>query len=92
MDQITIDLTDLDPPGGAGSRRWTGVLVELISPDPAAPNHLPALAAAAGTIPHEIMCRLSPRIPRIYTAGPARGVGGWGSRVRASETDVMAAS
>ncbi len=92
MDQITIDLTDLDPPGGDGSRRWTGALVELISPDPAAPNHLPALAGAAGTIPHEIMCRLSPRIPRIYTAGPARGVGRSGFRVRASETDVVAAS
>jgi alanine racemase len=70
MDQITIDLTDLAPPG---SRRrcptvGPGTEVELIGADPKAPNHLPALARAAGTIPHDILCRINPRIRRVYHA------------------------
>ncbi|MHC4127950.1 MAG: alanine racemase [Planctomycetota bacterium] len=69
MDQITIDLTDLAPP--RGRRRAAvgpGTAVELIGADPGAPNHLPALARAAGTIPHDVLCRLNPRIRRIYHA------------------------
>ncbi|MCZ6811761.1 MAG: hypothetical protein O7D97_07115, partial [Planctomycetota bacterium] len=69
MDQITIDLTELIPSGGGDSAQiGPGTTVELISPDPAAPNHLPALAKAAGTIPHELLCRLNPRIKRVYDA------------------------
>jgi len=103
MDQITIDLTDLDAMDGGGARQWTGTVVELISPDPAAPNHLPTLAAAAGTIPHEIMCRLNPRIDRIYTgrsgfgvqvaAGDSPGRGsGFGFEDRISATEIVAAT
>jgi alanine racemase len=69
MDQITIDLTDVAPP--RARRRCPvgpGTEVELIGADPSAPNHVSALAAAAGTIPHEILCRLNPRIRRIYHA------------------------
>ncbi len=62
MDQITIDLTDLSSGVGRGTR------VELVSRDPTAPNHLATLAAQAGTITHELLCRLSPRIPRCYVA------------------------
>ncbi len=60
MDQITIDATDAGPSMGVGTE------VEVIGSDPNAPTHLPALARAAGTISHELLCRLSPRIPRRY--------------------------
>jgi alanine racemase len=65
MDQITVDLTDL-----AGDDRTieVGASVELITPDAAAPNHLPRLASMAGTIPTEMMCRLNPRIQRSYVS------------------------
>jgi alanine racemase len=65
MDQITIDLTDL-PEGRTG----VGTTVELISPDAAAPNHVPRLAARAATIPHEVLTRLSPRLRRVYVVRP----------------------
>jgi alanine racemase len=72
MDQITVDLTDLpaSEPAGPGSI-GVGTTVELISPDREAPNHLTRLAAAAGTIPHELLCHLNPRIPRVYASGHA---------------------
>lgn len=66
MDQIMIDLTDV-------SRRLPvgpGTPVELIGTDPAAPNHLPRLARTAGTLPHEFLCRLHPRVKRVYVARP----------------------
>ncbi|MHC4142650.1 MAG: alanine racemase [Planctomycetota bacterium] len=69
MDQITIDLTDVAPP--RARRRCPvgpGTEVELIGTDPSAPNHVSALAKAAGAIPHEILCTLNPRIRRIYHA------------------------
>ncbi len=67
MDQLTIDLTDLDP---LSTRDWTGTEVELITPSCDAPNHLPRLAAISGLIPHEFLTRLHARIPRkpIQTA------------------------
>jgi alanine racemase len=69
MDQITIDLTDLTPARGRRrSAMGPGTEVELIGVDPEAPNHLPALARTARTVPHEMMCRLNPRIRRIYHA------------------------
>jgi alanine racemase len=73
MDQITIDLTDVVARSGAGLGVGAGTIVELISPDLRAPNHLPALAELAGTIPHEMLTRLNPRIKRVYFApvGPA---------------------
>lgn len=72
MDQITIDLTDVASSGTV----WAGNLavgtpVELISADRDAANHLVKLADAAGTIPYEILCRLSPKIRRIYHEAPA---------------------
>ncbi|MBX3355474.1 MAG: alanine racemase [Phycisphaeraceae bacterium] len=67
MDQVAVDLTEIDglaelPEGGVGAE------VELISPDRDAPNHLPRVAAAAGLIPYEFLCRLGPRIRRQYIA------------------------
>lgn len=68
MDQITIDLTDIAAKiKGAGMHLRVGTAVELISPQAEAPNHLPKLARLAGTIPHELLCGLNPRIRRIYT-------------------------
>jgi alanine racemase len=72
MDQITIDLTDLTQGDGASS---IGIEtpVELVSPDPDAPNHLPRLAEAAGSFTHEMMCRLNPRLKRVYHLGGLPG-------------------
>ena len=72
MDQISIDLTDVlakrgDNSSGAASA-LVGGIVEVISPNPKAPNHLPTLASLAGTIPHELLTRLNQRIPRRYVA------------------------
>jgi alanine racemase len=61
MDQIVIDLTDFP-------RTQTGQMVELVSDDPASRLALPALAGAAGTSPYEMLCRLSPRLPRKYVS------------------------
>ncbi len=70
MDQITVDLTDVVASGGEVT---VGTAVELISPDGTSPNHLPTLARMAGTIPHEMLCRLNPRLKRVYLA-PAVGM------------------
>lgn len=61
MDQLIIDLTDL--PSRVAAR---GATVEVYAADPEAPNALPRLAAAGGTSVYELLCRLSPRLPRKY--------------------------
>ncbi len=67
MDQVAVDLTDLTAlPGGPGKQIAVGAPVEVLSPDPAAPNALPRIARVAGTIPHEMICRINPRIRRQY--------------------------
>ena len=58
MDQITLDVTDLPDV-------IVGDMVEIIAPDPAAPNSLETLARQAGCIPYEIMCRLGDRVRRF---------------------------
>jgi len=69
MDQITVDVTDLPPsfvqPGRAGLE-LAGAEVELVGVNASAPNHLPALANAGGTIAHELLCRMGPRLDRVY--------------------------
>lgn len=61
MDQITIDVTDLP------EEFWRpGREVEVYGNDPGAPNHLPTLAAAAGTITHQLLCAISPALERVY--------------------------
>jgi alanine racemase len=71
MDQITIDLTDLAEGIDDTGQPGVGTPVELISPDREAPNHLVTLAEAAGTIPYELLCRLNPKIRRVYHESPA---------------------
>lgn len=61
MDQITIDVSGLPE-----SVARVGAEVELIGREPHAPNHLPALAKAANTITHDILCRICPRVERVY--------------------------
>lgn len=61
MDQIIIDVTDLPESATA-----PGATVEIVGNNPSAPNHLPTLAKIAGTITHELLCRMSPRIERRY--------------------------
>jgi alanine racemase len=57
MDQTVIDLTDV-PAAEVGDE------VEILSPDPGAPHSAAALAALAGTIPYELLCRLGDRVRR----------------------------
>lgn len=61
MDQFVVDITEL-PEEHVG----IGAEVEVVGQVPGAPNHLPVLASQAGTIAHEILCRLNPRLPRTY--------------------------
>ena len=66
MDQIVVDLTDLaaDDPG-----KLLHSAVEVISAESDADNSLPKLAAAAKSHPYEMLCRLSPSVPRRYLNG-----------------------
>ena len=58
MDQIVVEVTNLE---GIS----LGDEVEIISPDPQAPNSVENLARLANTIPYEIVSRLGNRIERI---------------------------
>jgi alanine racemase len=57
MDQTIIDLSAV-----AGAK--VGDEVEIIGPDPAAPNSIENLARQAGTIPYEVLVRLGQRVHR----------------------------
>ncbi len=58
MDQTIVELTDI-PSAKVGDE------VEIISPDPGAPNSVANLARLAGTIPYEITCLLGARVRRV---------------------------
>jgi alanine racemase len=65
MDQIAIDLTAVVarlPDGGVHAS------VEVVSADPAAPNHAARVASMTGQHAYELMCRIPPRVPRLYMA------------------------
>jgi len=83
MDQMVIDLTDVAATVEANHGRRIDdadplsqllhAEVELISDDPTSPCSLPALARAAGTSCYELLCRISPHVPRTYlTPNPER--------------------
>jgi len=61
MDQVIIDLTGV-PDAAVGEE------VEIISPDPGAPNSVESLAGLAGTIPYEVTCRLGRRVRRVLVS------------------------
>ncbi len=71
MDQITIDVTGLPE-----SLAKVGAEIELIGADAQSPTHLPAVAKAAGTISHDILCRVSPSIERVYITGATASASG----------------
>jgi alanine racemase len=73
MDQITVDVTNvpeshlrLPRTGAAGNAEAAGSEVEIYSRLPGTRNFLPDLAAAAGTITHDLLCRINPRVERVY--------------------------
>jgi alanine racemase len=70
MDQITIDVTGLPD-----SLAKVGAEIELIGADAQSPTHLPTVAKAAGTISHDILCRVSPSIERVYLTGATSSAG-----------------
>ena len=55
MDMCMIDVTDI-PDAAVGSQ------VEIFGSD----NDITALSDAAGTIPYELLCAVSKRVPRVY--------------------------
>ncbi|MFN7021458.1 MAG: alanine racemase [Phycisphaerales bacterium] len=75
MDQITVDVTDVPEAYLSGAGRIGagegGPEVELMSADRDAPNSWSAMAAAAGSITHEQLCRVSPRVERVYRGSAA---------------------
>lgn len=66
MDQIVVDLTDLTDDVAGDNSFLLDAWAEIISPDRTAPNSLPNLAKIAKTNAYEMLCRLSPGIPRRY--------------------------
>ena len=58
MDMCMVDLTDL-PQVSVGDE------IEIFGPH----NDINTLSAAAQTIPYELLCAISKRVPRIYTEG-----------------------
>jgi len=58
MDMCMVDLTDL-PQVSVGDE------IEIFGPH----NDINTLSAAAQTIPYELLCAVSKRVPRIYTEG-----------------------
>jgi alanine racemase len=81
MDQITVDVTDVPDaylriarPGlaansASGDNR--GTEVEIYSRHPEARTFLPRAAETAGTITHDLLCRISPRVERVYKVSAA---------------------
>ena len=81
MDQIIVDLTPAihegEAPAALASNHacasasrsplaQVGDMVDIISSDPASPCSLPRLAELAQSSPYEMLCRISPRVPRLY--------------------------
>ena len=62
MDQCVVDLTEVGPVDDDAS-------VEVVSADPDSSVSLPRVAARADVMPYELLCGLSPRIPRVMVAG-----------------------
>ena len=66
MDQIVVDLTDLVDDVNANNSFLLDAWAEIYSPQRNAVNALPNMAAIAKTNVYELLCRLSPGIPRRY--------------------------
>ena len=59
MDQMTVDVTDLPPVA-------PGDIATLIGADGGGQLAAQEVAAAAGTIPNELLSRLGSRVERVY--------------------------
>jgi alanine racemase len=70
MDMIFVDLTGLE---AAGERVGTGEEVVLLGRQGGERITAPELAAAAGTIPYELLCLLGLRLARRYVGGSNGG-------------------
>ncbi len=66
MDQLVVDLTKALQQTKLPKEAALGCEAELYSNDPAAPNAVHTLAAAIKSHPYELLCRLNPRLPRVY--------------------------
>ena len=69
MDQITVDVTDVPEQYLKFTQRGTDTMlpeVEIYSRDPGTKNYLAHAADCAGTITHDLLCRISPRVERVY--------------------------
>ncbi|MEM1355662.1 MAG: alanine racemase [Planctomycetota bacterium] len=66
MDQIVVDLTDLVDDPSAPNEHLLDAWAELYSTNPDACNAVPRLATLAKTNAYEMLCRLSPGLPRKY--------------------------
>lgn len=69
MDQITIDVTDCRQ-----DLCRVGMEVEVVGADKDGPNHLPLIGALSSSITHELLCRISPHLERVYVASNDRAV------------------
>src|SRR5439155_6551823 len=66
MDQCVADVTDVpDVRAGDVAAFFGGRAVEQITLDEAAEH--------AGTVPHELLCRIGARVSRVYQRGLAMG-------------------
>ena len=63
MDQLTIDL---GPPETRSFAPRPGMMIEVISSDPSAPNALHKIARLANKPPHEFLCSIGATSPRHY--------------------------
>jgi alanine racemase len=87
MDQITVDVTDVPEQYlrfTKSGNETVGPEVELYSRSRVAPNFVVKMAEAAGSITHELLCRIGPRVERVYRY-PA-------SEAAAMNTNVTSAS
>ncbi len=67
MDQITVDVTDVPDAYLRGvGRMEAGPEVELVGRERSAPNFISTLAAAGGSITHELLTRIGARVERVY--------------------------
>jgi alanine racemase len=69
MDQITIDVTD-----SPADLCRVGMEVEVVGADKDGPNHLPLIGTLSNSITHELLCRISPHLERVYVASHDRVV------------------
>ena len=66
MDQLVVDVTTTVQQLGVEAETLLGCEVELYGDDAEAPNAIPRLAEAIDSHAYELLCRLNPRLPRVY--------------------------